>query len=108
MKGRVFMSQRVIDVTLTVLSDVDVLVFGLDDKEQYDYTVNLNSATSQNELKNVFSRLLQLLLQEDITLNLVIDKDYGKGLYKDVCREYINDLNRELTQVKASLIKEIA
>ena len=108
MKGRVFMSQRVIDVTLTVLSDVDVLVFGLDDKKQYDYTVNLNSATSQNELKNVFSRLLQLLLQEDITLNLVIDKDYGKGLYKDVCREYINDLNRESTQVKASLIKEIA
>ena len=108
MKGRVFMRQRVIDVTLTVLSDVDVLVFGLDDKKQYDYTVNLNSATSQNELKNVFSRLLQLLLQEDITLNLVIDKDYGKGLYKDVCREYINDLNRELTQVKASLIKEIA
>lgn len=108
MKGRVFMSQRVIDVTLTVLSDVDVLVFGLDDKKQYDYTVNLNSATSQNELKNVFSRLLQLLLQEDIILNLVIDKDYGKGLYKDVCREYINDLNRELTQVKASLIKEIA
>ena len=105
MKGRVFMSQRVIDVTLTVLSDVDVLVFGLDDKK---HTVNLNSATSQNELKNVFSRLLQLLLQEDITLNLVIDKDYGKGLYKDVCREYINDLNRELTQVKASLIKEIA
>lgn len=66
------MSQRVIDVTLTVLSDVDVLVFGLDDKKQYDYTVNLNSATSQNELKNVFSRLLQLLLQEDIILNLVV------------------------------------
>ena len=37
MKGRVFMSQRVIDVTLTVLSDVDVLVFGLDDKKQYAY-----------------------------------------------------------------------
>ena len=31
------MSQRVIDVTLTVLSDVDVLVFGLDDKKQYAY-----------------------------------------------------------------------
>ena len=48
MKGRVFMSQRVIDVTITVLSDVDVLVCGHDDMKHYDYTDNLNSPTSQN------------------------------------------------------------
>ena len=102
------MSQRIIDVTLTVSADVDVLVFGLDDEQSDAYTVNLNSATSQNELKVVFSKLLQLLLEEDIVLRLVIAEGYGKGLYKDVCREYIDDLNRELSQVKESMKKEIS
>ena len=108
MKGRIFMSQRVIDVTLTVSAEVDVLVFGLSDEESDGYMVNLNSAVSQNEFKKVFSKLLQLLLEEDLTLKLVIAEGYGKGLYKDVCKEYIDDLNRELAQVKESLKKEIA
>lgn len=102
------MSQRIIDVMLTVSADVDVLVFSLDDEHFDAYTVNLNSATSQNELKVVFSKLLQLLLEEDIVLQLVIAEDYSKGLYKDVCREYIDDLNRELAQVKESMKKEIS
>lgn len=102
------MSQRIIDVMLTVSADVDVLVFGLDDEHTDAYTVNLNSATSQNELKVVFSKLLQLLLEEDIVLQLAIAEGYGKGLYKDVCREYIDDLNRELAQVKESMKKEIS
>lgn len=102
------MSQRVIDVTLTVSAEVDVLVFGLSDEEPDGYMVNLNSAVSQNEFKKVFSKLLQLLLEEDIVLKLVIAEGYGKGLYKDVCKEYIDDLNRELAQVKESLKKEIA
>ena len=102
------MSQRIIDVTLTVSADVDVLVFGLDDEHSDAYAVNLNSATSQNELKVVFSKLLQLLLEENIVLQLVIAEGYGKGLYKDVCREYIDDLNRELAQVKESMKKEIS
>lgn len=102
------MSQRTIDVTLTVSADVDVLVFSLDDEYPDAYTLNLNSATSQNELKVVFSKLLQLLMEEDIILQLVIADGYGKGLYKDVCKEYIDDLNRELVQVKESVKKEIS
>ena len=54
------MSQKVIEVTLTVSSNVDVLIFGLDKEHPEAYVVNLNSANSQNELKNVFSRLLQM------------------------------------------------
>ena len=101
------MSQRVIDVILTVSADVDVLVFSLDDKQPDDYVVNLNSSASQNELKKVFSKLLQLLLEEDIVLKLVIAEGYGKGLYKDVCKEYIDALNRELIQVKDNLKREL-
>ena len=41
-------------------------------------------------------------------MKLVIPEGYGKDLYKDVCKEYIDDLNRELTQVKESVKQEAA
>lgn len=101
------MSQKVIEVKLTVLSDADVLVFGLDEKQPEEYVVNLNSANSQHELKKVFSYLLQKLLEEDIMLEYTAAPGYSKGLYKEVCKEYIDDLNRELSQVRTNLKKEI-
>lgn len=101
------MSQRVIDVKLTAMSDVDVLIFGLDEERPEAYAVSLNSPTSQNELKAVFSKLLELMLVEDIQLQLSIESGYSKGLYKDVCKEYIEDLNRELIQVKTNMKKEL-
>lgn len=101
------MSQRTIDVRLTVVDEEDVLLFCIDEEHPETYSVNLNSPTGQHELKNVFSGLLQLLFVNDISLNLIISEGYKKGLYKDVCREYINDLNRELIQVKESMKKEL-
>lgn len=101
------MSQKVIEVKLTVLSDADVLIFGLNEDQPEAYIVNLNSADSQNELKEVFSHLLQILLEEDISLKYTIAPGYSKGLYKDVCKEYIDDLNRELSQVRSNIEKEL-
>lgn len=101
------MSQKMIEVKLTALSDTDVLVFGLDEEQPEAYAVNLNSTDSQNELKMVFSHLLQMLLDEDISLKYTVAPGYSKSLYKDVCKEYIDDLNRELSQVKANMEKEI-
>ena len=101
------MNQKVIEVKLTALSDLDVLIFGLDEAQPDEYIVDLNNANSQNELKQVFSRLLQMLIEEDISLKYTIVPGYRKELYKEVCKEYIDDLNRELSQVKASIDKEI-
>lgn len=101
------MNQKVIEVKLTSLSDADVLIFRLDKENPEAYVVNLNSADSQNELKIVFSHLLQRLLEEDILLEYTIAPGYGKELYKDVCREYLDDLNRELALVRASVEKEM-
>ena len=106
-KGKTFMNQKVIDVTLTVLSDKDVLVFRLDDEHPDEFVVNLNSPNSQNELKAVFSQLLQTILEAEVLLRFVIAPGYSKNLYKDVCKEYIDDLNRELSQIKAVISKEI-
>lgn len=102
------MNPRIIDVHLTVSADVDVLVFALDSEHPDDYMVNLSSSTSQNELKKVFSKLLQILMEEDITLRLTVAAGYGKVLQKEVCQAYIEDLNRELLQVKEMIKQEIA
>lgn len=101
------MNQRVIEVKLAVLSDADVLIFGLDEERPEAYVVNLNSTSSQAELKNIFSYLLRILLEEDILLKYAVAPGYRKDLYKEVCKEYIDDLNHELSQVKASINKEI-
>lgn len=101
------MSQKTIDVMLTTLEDADVLIFFLDEEHPEGCSVNLNSSSSQNELKCVFSKLLQLLFDDDIMLNLIVSEGYKKGLYKDVCKEYIDDLNRELVQVKQSMKRAI-
>ena len=101
------MNQKVIEVKLAVLSDVDVLIFGIDEEKPEAYVVNLNSDNSQTALKNVFSQLLKMLLEENVLLKYTVAANYQKTLYKDVCKEYIDDLNRELSQVRANMDKEI-
>ena len=106
MKGRIFMNQKILTVELLeVDSDRDVLRFKFDDAV---LDVNLNSATCQNDLKAVFVKLLQQLLDNEITLNLNYDETYRKGLYKEVCEEYIKDLNRELLSVKGKMQQELS
>lgn len=102
MKGKVSMKQMEaieIDVHLTEKDDTDVLVFMLDEENPDMYLVNFNSPSAQAELKNVFVKLLEILTTKDITLKLSVEDGYNRGLYKDVCSEYINDLNREILQV---------
>lgn len=100
------MNQRIVNVKLSTLNNDDVLIFYLEDEAQQQYFVNLNDSNNQSEMKIVFTKLLELLLDYDIVLNLVFDDNYNKGLYKDVCTEYINDLNREIKQVKETIHKE--
>ena len=97
---------KTVEVLLTVLGEADVLIFRLDEDNPEKYIVNLNSPSNQTEIKDVFSKLLEMLIKDDITLQLTIAKDYSKGLYKDVCTEYIQDLNREIAQVMTS-VKEV-
>ena len=54
------------------MSDADVLDFCLDKERPVACIVNLNNATSQNEMEQVFTILLHLLLSDDIQLLLGI------------------------------------
>lgn len=62
---------------------------------------------TQNKLKVVMVQEEMLLIEFDINLDLEIQEGYSKGLYKDVCKEYIAELNKELVQVKNSIKKEL-
>lgn len=110
MKGKVYMKQaenKEIKVLLTVQGETDILVFSLDENEPEKYIINLNDSSCQLQIKEVFSKLLEELLKFDINLHLEIQDGYSKGLYKDVCEEYIAELNKELMQVKNSINKEL-
>ena len=107
MKGKVYMNQKIICVRLMDYNQSDVLSFVLDENKPEEYIVNLNDADSQQALKHVFSKLLNMLIETDIELSLEIDDDYTKGLYKDVCSEYIVELNKELQEVKKILNESI-
>lgn len=102
------MNQKQIEVLLTVVGESDVLNFRLDQEKPDEYVVNLNSDTSQSELKKVFSKLLELIIENDIKLVLKIAEGYSKVLYMDVCTVYIDDLNREISSVAESVRKEVS
>ena len=101
------MNPRTINVLLTFHEEKDVLFFHLDEAEPERYCVNLNSETSQNELKAVFAKLLEMLIVEDIELKLITEKAYNTMLYIEVCGEYISALNNELVQVKRLMKEEL-
>ncbi len=100
------MNQITLNVKLFAEStDDDILAFQFEPDE---CRVNLNTDSCQAELKDVFSKLIKLSLSNDVTLNLIIEDGYGRGLYKDVCTEYITELQHELDTVKDKIRKEIA
>ena len=92
---------KIVKVVLTVMGETDVLVFLLDENDSEKYVIDLNDSSCQIKIKDVFSKLLEELIEFDIK------EGYSKGLYKDVCKEYIAELNKELVQVKNSIKKEL-
>ena len=82
----------------------DILAFMFDNAES---VIHLNTDSCQIELKDIFSKLLTLCIENDIILNLIVADNYSRGLYKDVCTEYISELQRELDNVKDAIRKEL-
>ena len=109
MKGKQYMKQERINVLLKNVGDQDLLVFEISSEDKSkDLSINLNSDSCQSEIRKVFSCLLKKMIDSEIQLDLQIDLQYSKGLYKEVCEEYIKDLNREIKQVQAELSIELS
>lgn len=105
MSEEISMNRKAIEVVLLAADEeTDLLRFKFEDNP---LDVNLNSPVCQNELKAVFVRLLQMLIENDVYLEFNHADDYGRGMYIEVCEEYIKDLNRELASAKEKIYKEM-
>ena len=102
---RIFMNQesRVINVHLEKKKKRDYLVFEFEDAVE----VCLNDDESQNTLKAVFVKLLEEVIKESVELNFVEKPEYKTGLYIDVCKEYIKDLNKEIASVRKNMPEKL-
>lgn len=98
------MNQINIKVTLLEKDGEDVLSFLFDEEEGI---IELNSDSFQEQMKKVFSNLLKLTLENDVLLDFVVCEGYTRGLYKEVCEEYIKDLQEELDKIKDKIRKEM-
>lgn len=104
-KGEISMNLKIVKVELLAIDpDTDILRFFISDTP---LDVNLNSPDCQSSLKSVFSALLKRLVTEDISLNLEINPDFTRGMYIEVCTQYIEDINRELNEVKEDIRNEL-
>ena len=88
---------------------VDGLLNPVFDKETEEcYFINLNSDSNQDKIKDIFTKLLSLLSNDDVVLNYKVENGYSKVLFKEVCEEYIKDLNQELKSVREELKRTLA
>ena len=91
--------EKIIDVYLMCEENKDYLVFDFEESLK----VNFNEESNQNELKEVFVRILSEMTRTSIKLVYVDKAEYKNNLYKDVCKEYVKDLNREINTVAKSI-----
>lgn len=99
------MNQETINVTLLAIDEnTDILRFAIDGQ---DVDINLNEVDCQTSMKNMFSILLQKAIHADVFLQFEVDLNYTRGMYIEVCEEYIKDLNRELAEVIDTIRREL-
>lgn len=97
-------NQEAISVKLTKKNEKDVLLFGLNSEEHPDgIGVELNSERGQLDLKVVFSKLLEKMLNEQVVLEYFVEEGYSVNLFREVCKDYIEALNKEICQVYDSM-----
>lgn len=99
------MSREIKVVLYSPDKERDVLSFKISEDTIID--VDLNDANCQNKLKEVFIALFGIQIEDDVVLELETEDGYPRVLYKDVCNEYINDLNNELVDVRRTIQKEL-
>lgn len=74
---------------------------------EYAAEVCLNDDESQNNLKSIFVKLLTEITKYPIELQFLEKPEYKTGLYIDVCKEYIKDLNKEITNVRKNMPEKL-
>lgn len=83
-------------------NDVDILEFDLGAGK--NHKISVNSEDSQSKIKAMFCDLLLLLENDAIELKLEPEDGYDNKLLEEVSTAYIDDLNKEITSVRAEML----
>ena len=60
-----------------------------------------------SNLKNIFVKLLNEITKCSVELQFLEKPEYKTGLYIDVCKEYIKDLNKEIANVRKNMPEKL-
>lgn len=96
-------SATTIKVKLRKEGDKDVLEFCLTPS----HILDLNG-DSQDAIKAMFCKLIPILKDGAIQLELEVEDGYDSELMKDVATDYVKDLNVEIGNVRAKIQKDYA
>lgn len=94
---------KVINVHLEKREKKDYLIFDFEEVAE----VCLNNDESQNDLKSIFVKLLAEVIENPVELEFTDNAEYKTGLYIDVCKEYIKDLNKEIMSVRKNMPEKL-
>jgi hypothetical protein len=92
-----------LQVKLYKQGDVDFLEFSVGSKT---HKLNANSEDNQNEIKAMFCDVIPLLEQESLEFVLEIDENYDNKLLVEVATSYIEDLNKEIQNVRDEILDD--
>lgn len=70
---------------------------------EHTLSIDLNSE-EQDSLRVLFNRILNIVVNKNIILELVINEDYNNILFKEIANEYIDSLNTELGLIRENWI----
>lgn len=108
MNENISINQEVISAKLSKEGEKDVMIFGLySDRHPNGIAVDLNSEQGQLDLKVVFSALLEKMCNTKIVLKYSVEEGYSVNLFKEVCKDYIEALNKEIDKVYDSMTAEL-
>ena len=101
------MRKKNLIVRLTREDEVDRLIFEVfKDEAGNPLSIELSGeANAQSELKQVFSRLLEDLVEAEVKLTLEKDECKDNALFQMVADDYIEALNTELQSTREHYLK---
>lgn len=76
------------------------------DMKDDSINIDLNSE-EQESLRNLFNKLLNVAVNEEITLKLKISEGYTNVLFKEIAEEYIGQLNAEIKSIRDKWLSQL-
>jgi|SRR5690554_1886313 len=73
-----------------------------------DNSINIDlNSEEQESLRTLFNRLLNVAVNEEITLKLKISEGYNNVLFKEIAVEYIEQLNTEIKLIRDNWFSQL-